>query len=94
MAGARNSEAGDIDTTIGTLLTQFATYKAVSVTGEADHTASNYFLRSLFNRLETNSDLSNYMSHIVPYNHPAFKPVSKAEAASPTLVLIDPQSVA
>lgn len=93
MAGARNTEAASLDTTIGTLLTQYQAYRDVSVTGEPTNAPADYLLRSMFTRLMADADLKQILVQAgFATNH--FKPHGKNEAASPTLVLIDPKAVA
>lgn len=93
MAGLRNSEAASLDTTIGTLLTEYQAYRDVAVTGEPANATADYFIRSLFTRLMADADLEQILIQAgFGTNH--FKPHGKNEAASPTLVLIDPRAVA
>lgn len=93
MAGARNTEAASLDTTIGTLLTQFQAYRDVSVTGEPANAPADYFIRSMFTRLMADTDLKQILIQAgFATNH--FKPIGLNEATGNTLVLFDPKAVA
>lgn len=88
---ARTTAASNLDTTIGTLLSQFATYRAVAVSGEPSSAPGSYFLRSLFQRLSTDADLENAMREIM-YAFPHYKPAGLNEVAAATIVNLDPSA--
>lgn len=88
---ARTATASALDTTIGTLLTQYAAYKAVSVTGEHPDATANYFLRSLVQRLMTNSELKQAMIQ-AGFSFAHYKPLGLSEGATPTLAVLDPKA--
>ena len=91
MAGARNTEAASLDTTIGNLVTEYATYAAVAVTGEKSNAPANYMLRSLINRLSANADLKQAMIQM-GFNFQHHKPLGIAEKSAQTLVILDPNA--
>lgn len=93
MAGARNAAAAALDTTIGTLITQYNTYAAVVATGEPPNATADYFLNSLFNRLLGVTDLKQKTRQFM-FAAPHFRPANKRDFASPTLVLLDPKASA
>lgn len=89
MAGARNTEADTLDTAIDAVVTAYAAWEAVSVSGERSAATKRYFVKSLFNKLGANTTLKNQFRKMIGFMALGYTPEGSAD-----IVDIDPNSVA